>query len=74
MDRWHADYALAREARSRMVCSDQKGNAMAGDILLQVCLPDVLLLLWLTWYWMGSRHLWFPHTCIWGSLQHRWAS
>ena len=43
MDRWRAEHALAREIRSRMVCPDQKGNAMAGDILLQACLPDVLL-------------------------------
>jgi hypothetical protein len=43
MDRWRAEHALAREVRSRMVCPDQKGNALAGDILLQACLPDVLL-------------------------------
>jgi hypothetical protein len=39
-----------------MVCPDQKGNAIAGDILLQACLPDVLLWRCLTWYGMGSRN------------------
>jgi len=61
MDRWRAEHALAREAWSRMVCPDQKGNALAGDILLQACLPDVLLSLCLPWYWMGSRNHLAPY-------------
>ena len=34
---------------------------MAGDILLQACLPDVLLWRCLTWHWMGSRNHLAPY-------------
>lgn len=43
MDRWRAEHALAREVRFRRVCPEQQGNALAGAILLQACLPVVLL-------------------------------
>jgi hypothetical protein len=56
MSRWRADHAPAREAWSRMVSPYHRGNAMVGDILCPVCLPDGLLWRCLTWYWMGARN------------------